>query len=266
MTIRGVCLDIAGVLTDAGRLLPGAAEALRVLDAAGLPWRLLTNTSRRPQAAILAELQGFGLHVPGECLFAAPRVVADAARARGLRPLLLVHPDIRGEFDGLDCHEPNAVVLCDAADGLDYRSLDAAFALLKQGAPLLAVGLNRYFQGRERLELDVGPFVRALEYAAGVEAEIIGKPGRAMFELAVASMGLDAAEVAMVGDDVEADVLGALAAGLGQGMLVRTGKYRAGDEARLPPASAAAPASATCVADISAAVAHLLAQAVPGNA
>ena len=36
----------------------------------------------------------------------------------------------------------------------------------------------------------------------------------------------------MVGDDVEADVQGALDAGL-QACLVRTGKYRPGDEQRL---------------------------------
>lgn len=250
MPVRGVCLDIAGVLTDNGRLLPGAAEALCSLDSAGLPWRLLTNTSRRPQAAILAELTGFGLPVQAEQLFAAPRVVADAVRTRGLRPLLLVHPDILGEFADLDCRDPDAVVLCDAGTGLDYRNLDAAFALLMRGAPLLAVGLNRYFRGRERLELDAGPFVRALEYAAGIEAEVIGKPGRAMFELAVSSMGLLPGEVAMIGDDVEADVLGAIAAGL-HGVLVRTGKYRAGDEARLP-------ADADCCADVTAAVEWLL--------
>ncbi|MEL0027466.1 MAG: TIGR01458 family HAD-type hydrolase, partial [Perlucidibaca sp.] len=177
MPVKAVCLDIAGVLVDSGQLLPGAAEALHALTAAGLPWRLLTNTSRRPQAAILNELRGFGLPVHAEQLFAAPRVVADVVRARGLRPLLLVHPDIRGEFAGLDTSDANAVVLCDAAEGLDYRSLDRAFALLKEGAPLLAVGMNRYFQGRERLELDAGPFVKALEYAAGIEAEVIGKPG-----------------------------------------------------------------------------------------
>lgn len=250
MPVKAVCLDIAGVLTDAGRLLPGAADSLRALAAAGLPWRLLTNTSRRPQAAILDELRALGLPVRADQLFAAPRVLADVVKARGLRPFLLVHPDIRAEFAGLDDRDPNAVVLCDAAEGLDYRALDSAFALLRQGAPLLAVGMNRYFQGRERLELDAGPFVRALEYAAGITAEVIGKPGRAMFEQACASMGAPAEAVVMIGDDVDADVIGAVEAGL-SALLVRTGKYRPGDEARLPPGAA-------CVDDIRAAVARLL--------
>lgn len=246
--IRGVCLDIAGVLTDNGRLLPGAREALADLDAAGLPWRLLTNTSRRPPADLLAELAALGLPVQADQLYAAPQVVADVVRTRALSPLLIVHPAIRHLFPAMR-RAPDAVVLCDAGEGFDYRTLDAAFALLMQGAPLLAVGRNRHFQGRDRLELDAGPFVRALEDAAGISAEVIGKPGRAMFDLACASLGLPATQVAMIGDDRVADVDGAEAAGL-QGWLVRTGKYRAGDERGI---------EARCAADVREAVRRLLA-------
>jgi len=39
----------------------------------------------------------------------------------------------------------------------------------------------------------------------------------------------------MVGDDAESDVCGALKAGIGTALLVRTGKYRAGDESRYAP-------------------------------
>ena len=39
----------------------------------------------------------------------------------------------------------------------------------------------------------------------------------------------------MVGDDAEADVAGALRARLGRALLVRTGKYREGDETRFAP-------------------------------
>jgi ribonucleotide monophosphatase NagD (HAD superfamily) len=43
-------------------------------------------------------------------------------------------------------------------------------------------------------------------------------------------LGLDPANVVMVGDDVIGDVKGALDAGLGGAMLVKTGKYINGDE------------------------------------
>ena len=73
---------------------------------------------------------------------------------------------------------------------------DQAFRLLMDGAPLLAMGDNRYFREADGLSLDIGPFLKALEYAA--------------------------------------DVQGALDAGL-QACLVKTGKYCPGDEQRLDP-------------------------------
>ena len=79
--------------------------------------------------------------------------------------------------------------------------------------------------------LDAGPFVAALEYAAGVEAVLLGKPSPEFFGSVLAEMGLGAGEALMVGDDFEADVGGAQAAGI-PGILVRTGKYRRGDEGR----------------------------------
>ena len=58
----------------------------------------------------------------------------------------------------------------------------------------------------------------------------------------------------MVGDDVEADVHGAQAAGLA-GVLVRQGKYRAGAEERIDPKPAAV------AADLAEAVDWILARA-----
>ena len=64
-----------------------------------------------------------------------------------------------------------------------------------------------------------------LEYAAGVDAEVVGKPTRAYFEVALADLGASPAESVMVGDDVDAGIGGAKAAGL-RALLVRTGKFR----------------------------------------
>jgi ribonucleotide monophosphatase NagD (HAD superfamily) len=73
--------------------------------------------------------------------------------------------------------------------------------------------------------LDSGAFVAGLEYAAGIEAEVVGKPTAAYFEAALAELGVPPAEAVMVGDDVESDVGGAKAVGM-RGVLVRTGKFR----------------------------------------
>ena len=65
----------------------------------------------------------------------------------------------------------------------------------------------------------------ALEYAAGRDAVVVGKPAPAFFATVLAGLSARPENAVMVGDDVESDVGGALRAGLA-GVLVRTGKYR----------------------------------------
>lgn len=126
----------------------------------------------------------------------------------------------------------NAVVIGDAGNAIHYENLDAAFQLLMGGAELIAIGDNRYFKGDDGLHLDVGPFVRALEHAASKQALIIGKPSTPFFEMVLHDAQLSAENVMMFGDDIYGDIQGALAAGM-QACLVRSGKYRVGDEDRI---------------------------------
>jgi HAD superfamily hydrolase (TIGR01458 family) len=119
-----------------------------------------------------------------------------------------------------------AVVLGDLGERWTYDLLQEAFEQLMAGAALVALSRDRYFRQGERLVLDAGPFVAALEYAANTSADVAGKPSTAFFAAAVASLGLARdRSVAMVGDDLWSDVEGAQRAGL-QGWLVRTGKFR----------------------------------------
>ena len=84
--------------------------------------------------------------------------------------------------------------------------------------------------------MGIGPFVKALEAASGVEAELVGKPTRRFFELAIQRVRDNTGwrgvvgGVGIVGDDVRND-LGAGARELGlKRFLVKTGKYRDGVE------------------------------------
>ena len=83
-----------------------------------------------------------------------------------------------------------------------------------------------------------GGFVSALEQACDVQAEVVGKPSRSFFEICLRSLEnerinqADWSQVGIVGDDVHND-LGGGAVELGlQRFLVKTGKYREGDETK----------------------------------
>ncbi|KAJ2964774.1 hypothetical protein NQZ79_g292 [Umbelopsis isabellina] len=107
---------------------------------------------------------------------------------------------------------------------------------MDSGSPLIAVHKARYFADKdEKLSMGPGGFVQALEYATGVTATVVGKPTKRFFELALADLGLkDAPEtVAMIGDDVSADLGdGAIEMGFHR-YLVKTGKYKEGDDDKL---------------------------------
>ena len=245
--IRAVLLDLAGVVYQGEQPLPGAVQAIASLRNAGFRLRFLTNTTRMPRRALLSRLDGMGIAIADE-LFAPAQAACAWLAAKGLSAHLLIHPALQEDFASLPASGPEAVVIGDAADGFTYAALNETFRKLLAGAAFLALACNRSFKDEDgELSLDTGAFVTALEYATQREAVLLGKPAPEFFNAALASIACDGKEAVMVGDDAEADVAGALAAGLGAALLVRTGKYRPGDESK------AKPAPSETVADLAAA-------------
>lgn len=225
---QAVLIDLAGVLHIGEHAVPGAAEALVRLRESGLPLRFLTNTSRSPRSTIVALLHGLGFDIAADEILTAARATRDLVGERGLRPHYLIHPEIAEEMGPSD-PSPNVVVIGDAGPHFTFDALNTAFRLLMQGLPLIAMARNRYFREPSGLTLDAGAFVAALEYAAGVEAETVGKPAQAFFHAALHQLGVAPPGAALVGDDLRDDIGGAQDAGIA-GILVRTGKYRPEDE------------------------------------
>ena len=246
--IRAVLLDLAGVVYQGEQPLPGAVQAIASLRNAGLLLRFLTNTTRMPRRALLSRLSGMGIAIADDELFTPAQAARTWLAAKGLSAHLLIHPALEEDFANLPASGLEAVVVGDAADGFTYAALKEAFRKLLAGAAFLALARNRSFKDEDgELSLDTGAFVAALEYATQREAVLLGKPAPNLFQAALDSMACDGKEAVMVGDDAEADVAGALAAGLGSALLVRTGKYRPGDETK------AKPAPSDTVADLAAA-------------
>jgi HAD superfamily hydrolase (TIGR01458 family) len=253
--IRGALLDLAGVIYDGDRALPGASAAVERLRQAGIALRFVTNTTRMPKRKILDRLALLGLAMPEKELFTPAEAARDWLASHDASPSLLVHPDLAEEFATLPPRVNRALVIGDAGESFDFAALNRAFRELIAGASFIALAKNRSFKDDDgKLSIDAGAFVTALEYASGKTALVLGKPAAAFFEAALASMNCAPQDAVMVGDDAEADVAGALDAGLGAALLVRTGKYRERDEARFSP-----PPTAT-VADIAAAAEWIVAK------
>ncbi|WP_430694906.1 TIGR01458 family HAD-type hydrolase [Mesorhizobium montanum] len=229
-------LDLVGVIHDGDIPITGAVTAVECLRKAGLPLRFVSNTTRSPRSAIIAQLAALGIEVTDEELLTPARAAVEWLRRHGRRPHLLVHPDLEVEFSGLDSGSGRAVVVGDAGEAFNHASLNRAFRELVAGADFVALATNRTFKDADGLlSLDAGAFVAGLEFASGRSPVVLGKPSPDFFHSALADLNCPAAEAVMVGDDAESDVAGALRAGLGAALLVRTGKYRPGDETRFDP-------------------------------
>lgn len=239
----GVLLDIDGVLAVSWEPIPGAVETVRWLRTNDIPFRLITNTTTHTRSDLASTLSDAGFDVePAEIITA---VVATATYLRerhpGARCLLLTDGDARQDFDGIALVDPasdepaDVVVIGGASDDFTYGTMNRIFGLLMGGAALIGMHRNMYWRTSAGLELDGGAYIAGLEESAGVTAAICGKPAPAFFHAALQMLGVPAERAAMVGDDIDNDVLGAQAIGL-TGVLVKTGKFMPGDlEGRAAP-------------------------------
>jgi phospholysine phosphohistidine inorganic pyrophosphate phosphatase len=228
MYAQALLLDLDGVLYVEDEPVPGAREAVAELRARGLALRFVTNTTSRPRRQILERLHRLGFDVAAEELSTPAALAVGHCVERGRRrAMLLVRDDVKEDFAELEEADERveAVVVGDLGERFDYAVLNRAFGHVMDGAELIALQRNRYWLTPDGLALDVGPFVAALEYATRTEAFVVGKPSVDFFETILAGVPVEPSAAAMVGDDVESDVGGALGAGLA-GILVRTGKYR----------------------------------------
>jgi HAD superfamily hydrolase (TIGR01458 family) len=236
VAIEGLLLDIDGVLATSWQALPGAVDALRRLREDGMPFRMITNTTTKTRADLAATLRDAGFDVGDEEIVTA--VVATAAYLRDAHPgakvFVLSDGDATEDLAGVELvavDDADVIVIGGACDEFTYGTMNRIFRRLMDGASLVGMHRNLFWKTSEGWELDGGAYIAGLEEAANTKATICGKPEKAYFDAALAMLGVDAARAAMVGDDIVNDILGAQASGL-TGILVRTGKYREGDEDR----------------------------------
>jgi HAD superfamily hydrolase (TIGR01458 family) len=219
------------VLHVSGEPIPGAIDAVRRLRASGHRLRFVTNSTVTSRRQLGETLRSLGFAVEDDEL-QTTGVVASRVLA-GKRVLALTMPGIVDDLQGLELIGMNAdAVLVGGADESEepgriysYLNLNRAFLELLAGAELYCLHKNRWWQTAEGPRLDAGAIVAGLEYAAGIEATVLGKPSPAYFQAAMDAVDADAELTWMVGDDIEGDVVGAQAMGL-RTILVRTGKFR----------------------------------------
>lgn len=226
--IKGLLFDLDGVLYVGTQVIEGAIEAVERIRASGMPCRFITNTSTLSLDSLQRKLNALGFAVAKEEIISAPQAAVLFLRQQQ-NPVcrLLLAEDAKRDFAEFRQSDRDAeyIIVGDIGDAWSYPLLNEIFSRLMSGAKLIAIHKNRFWQTENGLQMDIGGFIEALEYASRSKATLIGKPSADFFRQALGSMGLPPAKVAIVGDDIDVDIGGGQQAGL-HTILVRTGKYR----------------------------------------
>jgi HAD superfamily hydrolase (TIGR01450 family) len=243
--VRAFVLDVDGVLVLRGRPIPGALEAVVQLTERRVPFRVVTNYSSVHRETLAERFRAAGASIDaGLIVTAASAAAVHTAAAHPDEPIyVLGAPDALREFEGQHLLTPadaaapgataGAVVIGDAGDGLSFANLDIAFRLIRGGAAFIAMHRNPWWLTPQGVTLDSGAAVAGLEYALGRRAIVLGKPSALPFRQALQALRADLGErrlpagsVAMVGDDLLADLAPARRVGM-RTVLVLSGKVDA---------------------------------------
>jgi HAD superfamily hydrolase (TIGR01450 family) len=222
--LRGFAFDLDGCIWTGAALQPGARALVAALRAAGRRVVFVTNSSRERAPRIAARLSGLGIPATAADVLAALDLLGDVIR-RAVGPvavLALGTPEMHEVLEaaghtvvGIDDWPRARAVAVGNDPAFDFARLRAASRAVAAGAAFFAVNLDpRLPVAPGAFDPGCGALAEAVAVAGGARPIVVGKPHAPIFELALARLGCRAAEAAMVGDSLAADVAGGRAAGM----------------------------------------------------
>lgn len=233
--MQAILFDIDGVIYQRGTIIDGAAETLKWLRQQQIPYLFVSNSTTLSRDQICARLNSSAIQCASDQILTPAVAARDwIAEHPGKKMAVFVPDAIRHEFDDVvsfNDNEAQGVIVGDLGANWNYFTLNRAFRILMKSPDMLLIGLgmSRYQHDGQGLQMDSGPFIKALEFAANKSALVMGKPASSFFQQALNHLGITAEQALMVGDDLMSDVMAAKSCGI-HGCLVRTGKYQRQDE------------------------------------
>jgi 4-nitrophenyl phosphatase len=243
--LRGLLIDLDGVVYTGRLPIPGAAEFLAEARRRGLKFLLVTNNSTASPEMVAERLAGMHIDVaPEEILTSAQAAVAYVkTQAAPGTPVRII-----GETGLRHAAEEEGFHIVDDGDGacdwviagldrtFNYEKLTGATRAIIRGARFVASNADALLpiEGGQVLP-GAGTIVAAIQTATGVTPVVLGKPEPGLFEHGLRRLGnLQPDQVAMIGDRLDTDVDGGRRAGL-HTILVLSGVTSAAEAASANP-------------------------------
>jgi HAD superfamily hydrolase (TIGR01450 family) len=216
-------------------LVPGAAETLAALRADGRRVAFLSNKPLQTRADYAAKLSRLGVPAAADDVINSSLVLARhlATLDPGApvfvigEPPLIAELRVHGFEVRLDHRVRWVVIAFDRT--FDYAKLNTALQAVRQGARLIATNPDRTCPTEDGEIPDCAGMTAAVEAVTGARVEVVvGKPSPIILDVALARLGVPAADAVIVGDRLETDIVMGKRLGLAT-VLVLSGVTRADD-------------------------------------
>ena len=233
---RGWLFDLDGTVYLGDRLIPGAAECLAALRAAGRRIAFLTNKPLQTRTEYAAKLTRLGVPAAPDDVINSSLVLARHLRDRdpGAPVFVIGEPPMREEMraHGFEVRDDERVrwVVIAFDRTFDYAKLNTALqAVRRRDARLIATNPDRTCPVEGGEIPDCAGMMAAVEAVTSKSVEVIvGKPSPIILRAALAVLGVTAADCVIVGDRLDTDIVMGKQLGLAT-VLVLSGVTRPGD-------------------------------------
>lgn len=209
--VSGVLLDMDGTVYLGDDSIEGAADFIKRLKDADIPYAFITNNSSNTRNFYYQRLRRLGFPVAEDSVITSAVAAAEYinTRRKGSKVYVLASKDVEDELIslGVETTDENPDIVLLAFDRtITYEKLNNAYHMILNGAEFIATHPDMFCPTEEGYDVDIGPFIALLESVTETKAEVIGKPKPLMLEMASGFLKIDPTKAVMIGDRLYTDI------------------------------------------------------------
>lgn len=209
-------IDLDGTLYHGERRVPGADELIAALNERGIPFLFLTNNSSASQDTVAQRLNNMGIPAKREqvCTSSMAAAAYIAQRKPGASVAIFGEAGLRGaaaaaglsEFAGDPRQGRPDYVIQGIDREFSYMKLAQAGRWILGGSEFVLTNPDLLLPSESGLMPGAGTLGASLEAMTGVKPTVIGKPSPILMNFAFDLLGVEAADVTVIGDNMMTDI------------------------------------------------------------
>lgn len=227
-------IDIEGTIVKDKSYTPiaGAVEWVENLKSKGKKFALVSNNTTHKPKDLLSVLWRIGFELDQKNVHTCMSMTLDWLKSENISNCFVVGSSGLKKYlkeNGIRIHNGENIqaVVVGLDHKLNYNKLKlATSSLINNDARLVALHANKIFKDKDgEIAPSVGPVVKALEYASGKKAVVLGKPSELFYQRVLNGFETSAESSLMISDDPLSDLAGAKKIGM-KTAFVLSGKYK----------------------------------------